>query len=55
LKADKNFKMPKQIKCVMALSKFKDEQSRNDYKKLMIKASLIESVTRSKGKKEKED
>lgn len=35
---DKNYKMSKQTKTILALSKFKSAEQRNEYKRLMIRA-----------------
>lgn len=35
---DKNYRMSKQTKTILALSKFKSAEQRSDYKRLMIRA-----------------
>jgi|LakMenE01Jun11ns_1017448.scaffolds.fasta_scaffold9929652_4 hypothetical protein len=56
LKPDKNFKMHKQTKRILALSNFKTEEDRNAWKRAMINAQLHEeSAKRSSLKREKED
>lgn len=40
MKADKNFKMDKQTKTILALGKFRSPQDRNSFKRSMIDAKL---------------
>lgn len=54
MNADKNYRMTKQTKIMLALSKFKSAEDRNTFKKLMIQAELIAKNTKFVTAKEKE-
>lgn len=56
LKPDKNFRMNKQVKRMLALGGFKSSQERNSWKKCMISSQLHEEhAKRTTLKREKED
>lgn len=46
MKPNKDFRMSKETKRLMALLSFKNEQSRSDFKKGMIDAQLTEEKSR---------
>lgn len=53
MKTDKNYKMPKTVKMVLAT--FIDPQARNSFKHAMMQAHLFEVATRPKSKKQKNE
>lgn len=56
LRPDKNFKMHKQTKRILALSNFRSEEDRNSWKRAMIDAQLHEEYAkRTSIKRDKED
>lgn len=56
LKPDKNFKMSKTTKRMLALMPFRDQEDRNSFKRAMISAQLSEEAARRQSlKREKED
>jgi hypothetical protein len=57
LKADKNFRLAKRTKTMLALMPFKSKEDRNSFKRAMIGAQLAaEAAARAPiGKRERED
>jgi hypothetical protein len=56
LKPDRNFKMAKQTKRILALGRFSSEEDRHSYKRAMINAQLAEEASkRTPLKRDKED
>ena len=54
MKADKNFRLSKTSKRMLALMKFKDEHARGEFKRMMIDAELARAQARIAKLKEKE-
>jgi hypothetical protein len=56
LKPDKNFKMAKETKSMLALMPFRNQEDRNSFKRAMINAQLAEEAAkRTSIKRDKED
>ena len=56
LKPDKNFKMSKTTKRMLALMPFRDQADRNDFKRAMIGAQLAEEAAKRQSlKRDKDD
>ena len=54
MKTDKNFKLSKTTKRMLALGKFKTTEDRNNFKRLMIQAEYSEVLAKLAKYKEKE-
>lgn len=56
LRSDKNFRMAKQTKRLLALTPFKSAEDRNSYKRAMIGAQLaLEQASRAPLKRERDE
>lgn len=54
MKTDKNFRLSKTVKSMLALIKFKDAHARGEFKRLMIDAEVSAIRAKSAKLKEKE-
>jgi hypothetical protein len=50
MKRDKNYKMPKRIKTLLALLPFKNKEERNNFKNSMIDAEIVDPVQSTRKK-----